>query len=69
MKIDANQAEDISSQVFGRYQYGFIWKGYSWSDIDEGWRMGVPKIGAISAPDKKPRMRRTIFGMKEVNEQ
>jgi len=47
------EVEDISSQVYGKYQYGFIFAGFEWSDADENFNNNaVPKWGSLSAPGK-----------------
>jgi len=46
------EAKDISSEVFGKYQCGFTFAGFDWSDADESHGRAVPKWGSLSAPDK-----------------
>ncbi len=49
----SSEAEDISSEVYGRYQCGFRYAGFDWSDRDESRsNYGAPKYGALSAPGK-----------------
>lgn len=47
------KGQDISSQVFGKYQFGFTFAGFNWSDEDEahtGLLGAIPKWGSLSAP-------------------